>query len=90
MTQEKFQFDLVSPEKSLVSEPMAHVVLPSVSGEMGVGVNHEKYLVSLKAGDIKLYRDSKTDVPEIISVGGGFADITGDSCTVLAETAVVV
>lgn len=85
MTEKTFQFDLVSPEKSVISEHVAHVVIPAISGEMGVGADHEKYVVALKEGDIKLYRSDKNETPEIIRVEGGFADITGDQCTVLAD-----
>lgn len=85
MTQKTFQFDLVSPEKSMISEPMTHVVLPAISGEMGVGADHEKFVVALGDGDIKMYKNDMKDTPETVQITGGFADITGDQCTVLAE-----
>jgi F-type H+-transporting ATPase subunit epsilon len=80
-----FQFDLVSPEENVISAPMAHVVIPGENGEMGIGVNHEKFVVALKQGKVKLYKNSQNETPEIIEINGGFADITNDQCTVLAE-----
>lgn len=82
------QFELVSPEKKLISEPIAMAVIPGEDGELGVGEKHASFVVSLKSGVLKLYRDSMNDQPLHIFIAGGFADITGENCTVLAEEAI--
>ena len=88
MTQNTFEFELVSPEEKLVSGPMAHVVIPGTEGEIGVGPNHVKFVVSLKPGVIRMHKTTMHDAPERVFIAGGFADITGESCSVLAEEAV--
>ena len=47
---ELLQFELVSPEEKLVSEPVRLAVIPGEAGEMGVGANHASIVASLKPG----------------------------------------
>ncbi len=88
MISNTFQFELVAPEEKLVSEPMAHVVIPGTEGELGVGPGHTAYVVALKPGVVRLYKTGLGDKPQRIFIAGGFADISGTQCTVLAEQAV--
>lgn len=81
-------FELVSPEQKLISEPVTMAVIPAEKGEMGVGQDHTSMLVSLKAGVVKLYSGNRSKVDREIFIAGGFADITGEQCTLLAEEAV--
>lgn len=87
MSDKAIQFELVSPEEKLVSEPVFHAVIPGEEGELGVGADHTSLVVALQAGVVKLYRQ-KGDEPWKIFITGGFADVTGKNCTVLAEDAV--
>ena len=81
------QFQLVSPEAILVSEPVRMVVIPGVEGEMGIGADHAALVSALKPGVVKVYQNDNAE-PRRIFIAGGFADITGDHCTVLAESAI--
>jgi len=88
MTQ-TLNFELVSPEEKLVSEPVRLAVIPGETGEMGVGANHASLVASLKPGVVVLHTESMNDsIPRKIFIAGGFADVTGTNCTVLAEEAV--
>lgn len=80
-------FELVSPEEKLVSEPVNMAVIPGTEGEMGVGAGHSSFVVALKSGVVKLYQGDDKN-PREIFIAGGFADVTGQSCVVLAEEAV--
>lgn len=82
------QFELVSPEEKLVSEPVHMVVIPGEEGEMGIGAHHASLVASLKPGVVALYKDSLDETPRKIFIAGGFADVTGVTCTVLAEEAI--
>lgn len=79
-------FELVSPERKLISEPVKMAVVPSAEGDIGAMAGHMSVLASLRPGVIALYRDGAE--VEKIFVGGGFADVTAEICTVLAEDAV--
>lgn len=83
----QIHFELVSPEQKLVSEPVHMAVIPGVDGELGVGAEHAAFVVALKTGVVRLYSAADT-VSQKIFIAGGFADITGDHCSVLAEEAV--
>ncbi len=85
-TAQAIKFELVSPEEKLVSEPVWHAVIPGEDGELGIGPDHTSLVVALKPGVVRLYRE-KGGEPWKIFITGGFADITGKNCTVLAEDA---
>ena len=82
---EQVQFELVSPERLLVSRPVEMVVVPGVEGDFGVLPGHAPLISEVRPGVIAVFEDGKVD--ERIFVAGGFAEVTGDRCTVLAEQA---
>ena len=89
MTTATIQFELVSPEAKLMSGPVKMAVIPGEEGELGVGAGHAAFVVSLKPGVVKLYAPEGGE-PRRIFIAGGFADISGKNCTVLAEEAAMV
>lgn len=80
-----FQFELVSPERILVSEEAKMVVVPGEAGDFGVLAQHAPLLSSLRPGVVKL--TSASGDTRLIFVSGGFADVTPSICSVLAEEA---
>lgn len=83
-----FTFDLVSPEKLLLSEDVEMVVVPGDEGDFGVLIGHAPLISALRPGVIDTYTGDK--VEKRIFVAGGFAEVTGERCTVLAEEAMPV
>jgi len=83
---ETTNFELVSPEKLLVSQPVEMVVVPGAEGYFGVLPRHAPFISTLSPGVIQIYEGGQ--VKERIFVAGGFAEVTEDRCTVLAETAI--
>lgn len=83
-----FQFDLVSPERLLMSERASQVVVPGSEGQFTVLTGHAPVMTTLRPGivDITL----ATGKRERIFVRGGFADVNADGLTILAEHAVPV
>ena len=78
---EAYKFELVSPERLLVSEDVESVVIPGTEGEMTVMAKHAPVMSTVKpiaGGEQKFV------------VFGGFADILPERCTLLAESAVPV
>ncbi len=88
MADGKVQFELVSPEKLLLSEPVEMVVVPGEEGDFGVLHQHAPFISAVRPGVIKVHNGGK--VTEQIFVSGGFAEVTPARCTVLAEQAVAV
>lgn len=82
---EPFQFDLVSPERLLLSEPVESVVVPGSEGYFTVLKGHAPFMSTLRPGVLDVTRGNGTDR---IFVRGGFADVNGDGLTILAEQAI--
>jgi F-type H+-transporting ATPase subunit epsilon len=87
---EQLLFELVSPEKLLVSKPVAMVTVPGGEGDYGVLVGHAPLITTVRPGVIDIYEANDNTVSERIFVAGGFAETTAERCTVLAEEAVPV
>jgi F-type H+-transporting ATPase subunit epsilon len=82
---EAYKFELVSPERLLVSESVESVVIPATEGEMTVMANHSPVMTTVKPGVVTV-RTAAGKVDRYV-VYGGFADILPDACTLLAESA---
>lgn len=83
-----FQFELVSPERLLVSEKVESVVIPGAEGDMTVMANHAPVMTTIKPGVVTV--NNAAGQTERYVVFGGFADILPAGCTLLAESAVAV
>lgn len=88
MAEGKVAFELVSPERLLLSEEVDMVVVPGEEGDFGVLVRHAPMISTLRPGVIKVHDGGS--VTEQIFVAGGFAEVTPQRCTVLAEEALPV
>ena len=78
-------FELVSPEKLLLSEDVEMVVVPGGEGNFGVLPGHALFISTVRPGVIDVYEGSL--ISERIFVSGGFAEVTPERCTVLADEA---
>jgi len=78
--------EIVSPEKLLLSRSVDMVVIPASEGDMGVLEGHAPMIVTLRGGTIDLYEGDK--IVDRLFVDGGFAEVTPERCTVLANKAI--
>ncbi len=88
MADETTLFELVSPERLLLSRQVGMVVVPGSEGLFGVLPRHAPLISTLVPGVIDVYEEGA--VIDRIFIAGGFAEVTEDRCTVLAEAAVPV
>ena len=77
--------EIVSPDRLLLSQPVDMAVIPAAEGEMGVLPGHSPMIVLLQGGTITLHEGGRPTSQ--LYVSGGFAEITPDRCTVLADEA---
>ncbi len=84
---DKLHFDLVSPEKELVSDDVDMVEAPGVEGAFGVLPNHAPFMTVLSTGVVKVRNGADE---RRIFVRGGFAEVTPVGLTILAEEAIPV
>ena len=82
---ETLNFELVSPEKLLLSEVVLDVTVPGSEGEFGVFPRHAPFITTLKPGILKVNM-ANGETREIV-VRGGFAEAGPEALTVLAEQA---
>ena len=82
---DKLQFELVSPERLLLSEQVHMVIVPGTEGNFGVLPGHAPLISMVRPGAIEIYENRV--VTRRVFVTGGFAEVTPERCTVLAEEA---
>ncbi len=82
---EKVAFELVSPERLLISQEVEMVVVPGAEGDFGVLAGHSAMVSSIRPGVIAIFENGA--VTERIFISGGFAEVTPERCTVLADGA---
>jgi F-type H+-transporting ATPase subunit epsilon len=80
----KIHFSLVAPERELFAGEVDQVDAPGTEGDFGVLYGHEPLMTTLRSGEV-VVRDGA--VRRIFTIQGGFADITPESFTLLAEHA---
>jgi len=81
-----FKFDLVSPEKLLVSGEVEQVLVPGAEGDMTVLAHHAPVLTTLRPGLLEIGLASGK--AQHFFIRGGFAEVNPTGLTVLAETAI--
>ncbi len=79
------KLEVVTPERSVVSEEAEIVMAPGTLGEFGVLTGHTPFLTSLKPGRLH-YKDA-AGKERAVFVSGGFAEALPDRVTVLAASA---
>ena len=80
-----FNFELVSPERRLLSEPATMAIVPGEEGHFGVLPGHSALVATIKPGVVEIHMAGEV---RRIFIAGGFADVTPTSCTILAEEAI--
>lgn len=78
--------EIISPERLLLARPVDMVVIPGTEGDLGILPGHSRLITSLRGGMIDLYENDK--VADRYFVSGGFAEVTEERCTVLADAIV--
>jgi F-type H+-transporting ATPase subunit epsilon len=83
---DQVQFELVTPERLVVSAMVDMVVVPGTEGNFGVLPGHAPLISTIRPGTIDIYQ-GRTTIIERIFVAGGIAEVTPEGCTVLADEA---
>lgn len=82
------EFELVAPERLLLSAPVSMVVVPGAEGDFAALPGHAAFISGIRTGVIDVYENSRDAIDRRIFVAGGFAEVTPERCTVLADEAV--
>ncbi|MBI5683119.1 MAG: F0F1 ATP synthase subunit epsilon [Deltaproteobacteria bacterium] len=79
-----FLLEIVTPYNLLLSEEVEHVTAPGIEGEFGVLKGHAPFLTALKPGELTYGKGNSNST---IVVSWGYAEVSADKVTILAETA---
>ena len=78
------KLEIVTPESKIYSEDVEMVTLPGSEGEAGIYPNHVPVMTKVQAGEIVVSRDGNE---EIVAIGEGFAEVTGEHVAMLTDNA---
>lgn len=78
------KFEIVTPDQLILSEDVDYVGVPGVQGQFGVLSNHIPFLSALAIGSLYYRKEGSV---KYIFISGGFAEVSPDSLTILAESA---
>lgn len=81
---DKLNFSLVSPESELFSGEVDQVDIPGTEGDLGIFPDHSPLMAAIRTGAVTVYSGGTATK---YFVQGGFADVTPDGLTILAESA---
>ncbi len=81
---EKLELEVVTPDRLVVKEPVDIVMAMGALGEFGILPNHIPFLTTLQPGELRYRKDSQL---EYMAVTGGFAEVSNNKVTILAEAA---
>lgn len=84
---QQFSFELVSPDRKVISEVAWQVTIPGEEGDVGVRAGHMALVMTVRPGVVEVIRERGGAVEKLF-IAGGFADIAQAHCTLLAEEAI--
>ena len=84
MAEKQLLLEVVTPDRLVLSTEAEVVVCPGVEGQFGVLPGHIPFLSALEIGEMYYKAGGKT---EYLAVSGGFAEVTGEKVTIVAESA---
>ena len=82
---DKLHFSLVSPERELFSGNVDQIDAPGSEGDFGVLAGHAPFMTALRSGQVTVHNGNTLTK---YNIEGGFADVTPEGLTILAESAV--
>ena len=78
------KLQIVTPDDTVYSEEVDHVVVPTANGKIDILPNHVPIIDKLLAGDLKVERDGVT---EYLAVGSGFIEVYSNKVSLLTDEA---
>ena len=78
-----FHFELVSPERLMFSGEVTQVDVPGEEGDFGVLAGHSPFIATIRPGVLTVHPEQTA--PLMVVVRGGFAEVSANGLTVLAQ-----
>jgi F-type H+-transporting ATPase subunit epsilon len=87
MAETHIRLDIVTPDATVYSETVDHVVVPTLNGKVDVFQHHVPVIDKLQPGDLKIRKDG---VDEYLAVGSGFVEIYAEKVSIITDQAIKV
>ena len=85
MANSEIQLDIVTPDRTVYSEVVNHVVVPTANGKIDILQHHAPLIDRLTPADIKIVKDGKV---EYLAVGSGFVEVYAEKVSILTDQAI--
>ena len=85
MANSEIQLDIVTPDSTVYSEVVNHVVVPTANGKIDILQHHAPLIDRLTPADIKIEKDGKV---EYLAVGSGFVEVYAEKISILTDQAI--
>lgn len=85
MPEKTFKIEIVTPERTVLSQEAVSLVVPAMEGELGIMADHAPLIAELTIGEI-WFRDSNGEVTRL-ATSGGFLEVRGNVVRILVDTA---
>lgn len=79
------QLDIITPIKSVLSQEVDQITLPTESGEITILPNHIPLLTKVKPGELTIKKNNKSS---FFAITGGFLEMKDNKITILADYAI--
>ena len=87
MAETEIRLEIVTPDSTVYSEVVDHVVVPTANGRIDLWENHAPLIDRLNPSDIKVVKDGKT---EYLAVGAGFVEVYAKKVSIITDQAIIV
>ena len=87
MADTEIRLEIVTPDSTVYSEVVEHVVVPTANGRIDLYENHAPLIDRLNPSDIKVVKDGKT---EYLAVGAGFVEVYAKKVSIITDQAILV
>ncbi len=87
MAETEIRLEIVTPDRTVYSEIVDHVVVPTANGKVDLYQHHAPLIDRLEPSDIKIQKDGKI---EYLAVGSGFVEVYAEKVSIITDQAVLV
>ena len=87
MAETEIKLEIVTPDKTVYSEIVDHVVVPTANGKIDILQHHTPLIDRLNPADVKIQKDGKV---EYLAVGSGFVEVYSEKVSIITDQAIKV
>jgi F-type H+-transporting ATPase subunit epsilon len=87
MAETEIRLEIVTPDSTVYSDIVDHVVVPTANGKVDLYQHHAPLIDRLEPSDLKIQKDGKI---EYLAVGSGFVEVYAEKVSIITDQAISV